>query len=363
MNNNELTEYLSRGIDNLISKAIKSTIKNPKETAFLMNYSYSNLKAKKLRKSYDEKGIHVPTFLIASIASSCNLFCKGCYARENNICGEGSDNKSMSDERFGELFKEAKEIGISFILLAGGEPLIKREIIESAAKIKDIIFPIFTNGTMLDDYYIGLFDKNRNLIPIISIEGDSEKTDERRGEGTFEIIQTALSRLKKINTMFGVSITVTKENYQQVSSDEFIKSVSDYGCRVVLFIEYVPVSKNTEHLAPSEAEREYLEQRQRELRIKYKDMIFLSFPGDEKYTGGCLAAGRGFFHINSNGNAEPCPFSPYSDCNLKDAHLIEALSSPLFKKLKEMELVGGEHDGGCSLFAKEAEVKKLVESK
>lgn len=48
-------------------------------------------------------------------------------------------------------------------------------------------------------------------------------------------------------------------------------------------------------------------------------MVFLSFSGDEKYVGGCLAAGRGFFHINANGEVEPCPFSPYSDVNSKES--------------------------------------------
>lgn len=52
--------------------------------------------------------------------------------------------------------------------------------------------------------------------------------------------------------------------------------------------------------------------------------------GDEKSYGGCVAAGRGFFHINSHGGAEPCLFSPYSDINVRDTSLWEALKSKLF---------------------------------
>jgi MoaA/NifB/PqqE/SkfB family radical SAM enzyme len=62
-------------------------------------------------------------------------------------------------------------------------------------------------------------------------------------------------------------------------------------------------------------------------------MIFISFPGDEKTSGGCLAAGRGFFHINSHGGAEPCPASPYSDINVRDSSLLDLQSVSLLKIL------------------------------
>ena len=74
----------------------------------------------------------------------------------------------------------------------------------------------------------------------------------------------------------------------------------------------------------------------------------------------CLAAGRGFFHISTVGGAEPCPFSPFSDTNLKDCSLLDALQSPLFKRLGEAKMLLGEHEGGCILFEKEEEVKKLL---
>jgi MoaA/NifB/PqqE/SkfB family radical SAM enzyme len=89
-------------------------------------------------------------------------------------------------------------------------------------------------------------------------------------------------------------------------------------------------------------------------------MLFLSFPGDEKDTGGCLAAGRGFFHISVNGDAEPCPFSPYSDTNIRDKSLLEALQSPLFSKLTETGMLNSQHTGGCVLFDKQNEVKALI---
>ena len=91
-----------------------------------------------------------------------------------------------------------------------------------------------------------------------------------------------------------------------------------------------------------------------------QEMVFIAFPGDEKSSGGCLAAGRGFFHINAMGGAEPCPFSPYSDVSLKNMTLKEALKSPLFQKLQENGNLEKEHIGGCVLFEQEEQVKQLL---
>ena len=113
-------------------------------------------------------------------------------------------------------------------------------------------------------------------------------------------------------------------------------------------------------LAPGDDERKQLFGRIGELRQKYTDMLFMSFPGDEKESGGCLAAGRGFFHINSHGGAEPCPASPYSDINVKDTTVLEALESNFFKSLRDNGLLMSHNDGGCVLFEHEKEVQKLL---
>ncbi|MNO95403.1 hypothetical protein D3C76_870440 [compost metagenome] len=170
----------------------------------------------------------------------------------------------------------------------------------------------------------------------------------------------AMDTLKDAGILYGASVTVTTENVNTVTSKEFFQKLYDKGCRAVVFVEYVPVIEETKYLAPTDLERKTLEIKQQELRESYEDAVFISFPGDEKYSGGCLAAGRGFFHINVNGSAEPCPFSPYSDMNLKDCSLREALKSPLFRKLNETGMLMGEHDGGCLLFQKENEVKEML---
>lgn len=362
-----LEEYLSRGTQRIVNEILKASVDNPRQSIFMVQYAGAAWAAEKVRRKAEEKGEHIPPFLIASIARECNLHCKGCYARANESCSgtcSGSEQNGhagqLSREQWGGIFSQARELGIGFILLAGGEPFTRKDILEEAGRYRQILFPVFTNGTMLDASYLKLFADCRNLIPVLSIEGDQETTDERRGRGVYQKLMKAMEDLKGRGIMFGASVTVTKENMKEVTSDGFLDGLLQRGCRAVIFVEYVPADGSTYHLAPGEEDRIYMENRLRELREQKDGMLYISFPGDEKSSGGCLAAGRGFFHINAAGGAEPCPFSPYSDTSLLNTTLRDALKSPLFVRLKEKGILNREHTGGCVLFGQENLVKMLL---
>ncbi|WP_407413758.1 radical SAM protein [Methanobrevibacter sp.] len=360
VNEFNIQEYLADGVEYIIKDAIRSTLKNPKETRFLFKFSKHAKKATKIRQKYSENNQNIPVFLIASITSSCNLHCTGCYSRANNACNDDVPQNQLSDDEWEVVFNQAKDMGISFIVLAGGEPMLRKDVILKACNYPEILFPIFTNGTLLNEDYLKLLDDNRNLVPILSIEGDEKITDSRRGEGVYNQLVESMSVMRKNNIIFGASLTFTKGNLSSLLSDDFIDRLHDFGCKVVFFIEYVPVNEQTRNLAPSDEEREMLLDKLDNLRNNYSDMLFMSFPGDEKESGGCLAAGRGFFHINSQGGAEPCPASPYSDVNVKETSLIDALNSRLFKSLREGGILLDDHEGGCVLFEHKDDVERIL---
>ena len=131
----------------------------------------------------------------------------------------------------------------------------------------------------------------------------------------------------------------------------------------MIFVEFVPVTEDSKELAPGDEQREYLKGEIARLREEHPEMVYISFPGDEKGSGGCVAAGRGFFHINSHGGAEPCPFSPYSDVNIKNTSLRDAMHSPLFLTLQSGDILMDDHDGGCVLYEKRELVEKIMEGK
>jgi|GEM_PF-2842732 len=57
---------------------------------------------------------------------------------------------------------------------------------------------------------------------------------------------------------------------------------------------------------------------------------------------------------------EPCPFSPYSDTNLRDRPLKDALASPLFRALQDGGVLAGDHAGGCVLYEKREQVEAIL---
>jgi MoaA/NifB/PqqE/SkfB family radical SAM enzyme len=91
--------------------------------------------------------------------------------------------------------------------------------------------------------------------------------------------------------------------------------------------------------------------------------VFIAVPWDEEEQGGCLAAGRGFVHINASGDLEPCPFAPYSDVNLKDAPLREALKSPFLLSMRDHHAMFAETEGGCALWKNKEAVQSLLNRK
>lgn len=357
-----LENYLRGGVAGIVRDLSKISARNPKESLFMLKYARAAKRAGARREAAIKRGEHIPPFLIASVTSACNLHCEGCYARARDVngCKDHESPMQLTDTEWLGIFEEAKNLGIGFVLIAGGEPLLRRELMVGLGKIPDIFFPIFTNGTLINDVYMKLFDKHRNLIPIISIEGHQESTNDRRGHGIYQQAQKVMDEMNRRKIFFGISVTVQSDNLQEVCSRQLIKTLSASGCKVVFYVAYVPVDVDSETPELEERERDYLEQQLTEIRKEFPGMIFISFPGDEKESGGCLAAGRGFFHINFDGSAEPCPFSPYSDTNIREMTLAEAMESPLFVKLRESDLLTMDHTGGCVLFEQEETVKSLL---
>ncbi len=357
----DLQSYMAESIRRIMGNAYKSVLSNPREARFIMRMQRAFRRSEHRRKTLMKtENLQVPPFLIASIATSCNLNCKGCYARKNGIAADRPTKQTLTPEQWRHIFSEAEDMGVNFCLLAGGEPLTRRDLLEQAAAVKNIIFPVFTNGTMIGVTYTEFFRQNPNMIPVISLEGNAADTDMRRGEGIYRRVMTAMDALCKENIFFGTSITVTTENYLRVTSEEYLQELHDKGCRLVFYVEYVPFDEETRHLAFGDREVAEMETLVDNLRTSFNDVIFLSFPGDEKALDGCLAAGRGFFHIGPDGSAEPCPFSPFSDTNAARDGLRAALQSPLFSRLREANTGNWQHTGGCTLYEHRDEVEQLM---
>ena len=313
-------------------------------------------KAAALRKQHELQGLVVPPVMIVSITSRCNLACAGCYMH-----GRGEKTaREMSPEILVSVTDQAAELGVSIMVIAGGEPLVRLEEICALAKAHPrILFPVFSNGLLIDDAAAAAIAACRNIVPVISFEGFRDDTDRRRGHGVFDRLLAVTDRLKTRGVFFGCSVTTTRENFPRVTGPAFIREMQKAGVRVFAFVEYVPMQHGTEDLVLTQEQKKTLQIVLTDFNRKFP-ALFLCFPGDEDYYGGCLAAGRGFVHVSPSGDLEPCPAAPYSDANLTKVPLAEALRSRLLGRLRGKPEFLTESEGGCALRANQAWVEEML---
>jgi MoaA/NifB/PqqE/SkfB family radical SAM enzyme len=265
----------------------------------------------------------------------------------------------MSESKLRSIIQEARELGISFILLAGGEPLVRPEILNITKDALEIIFPLITNGLLIDEKLLTKLKEQKNVVPVISLEGYKKDTDERRGKGVYDHLQRIIRLMREKNIFFGLSFTINRSNFDAVTNKGFIKHFLDSGCKLFFFVAYVPIEQGPENWILSKEQRDRLISLTYQFRSKFPGLFF-AFPGDEEKFGGCLSAGRGFLHINPEGDLEPCPFVPYSDTNLSVFPLREALQSEFLRKIRQNHEHLRRMQGSCTLWEKREWVRSLL---
>jgi len=335
--------------------ALRITLRDPRFAARALRLLVRQGRAARVRQRHAAHGIHVPPFVIYSVTGRCNFNCAGCYDKLLHR----SDRPEISDDRMYRLLGEARDLGVSIMLLAGGEPLLRERLLDMTAGFPEILFLLFTNGSLLDEEKIERLRVQKHVVPVLSIEGDEATTDDRRGSGTYRHVLGAMDRLRKRGVFFGTSTTLTRGNFDLYLNRAHLQDLIRWGCRLFYSINYVPVQPGTESLQLEPEQVQRLEQRLAELRTSLP-AIFIAFPHDEVALGGCLAAGRGFLHINAYGDVEPCPFSPYSDTNLVETSFRDALVSPLLRTILTSGIVLDETDGQCALWKRREWVASLL---
>lgn len=309
-----------------------------------------------VRRQHERDGLLVPPVMITSITSRCNLACAGCYMHGRG----GNEGTEMSPEVLASVVSQAAELGVSVIVLAGGEPLVRQEeIFRMAEAHPRVLFGVFTNGLLIDEKMADALAGCRNIVPVISFEGSREDTDTRRGIGVYDRLLETCARLRSRNIFFGCSVTTTRENFPRVTDEAFVRQMLLAGARVFTFVEYVPMEPGTQNLVLTHEQKKILQIVLADFNRKFPG-LFLCFPGDEDYYGGCLAAGRGFVHISPSGDLEPCPAAPFSDANLVAVPLKDALRSRLLARIREDHGLLTESSGGCALRANRAWVQEIL---
>lgn len=275
-----------------------------------------------LRQKYN---CNIPWTILLDPTSACNLHCTGCWAAEYG------NKLNLSYDEIDDIIKQGKEMGVYFYIYTGGESLVRKDdLIRLCEKHDDCVFMAFTNGTLIDEAFADEMLRVKNFVPSISLEGSKEATDSRRGDGVYDKAVKAMKLLREKKLLYGISCCYTSENYDSITSEAYWDMMIEMGAYFVWYFHYMPVGNDASvELMPNPEQRELVYRRIREQRAR-KPLFAMDFQNDAEFVGGCIAGGKNYLHINANGDLDPCVFIHYSDSNIREKTILEALRSPLF---------------------------------
>ena len=215
--------------------------------------------------------------------------------------------------------------GVRFIAMSGGEPFSYRSdgkgILEIAEKHSDCLFLTYTNGTLINDAVAERLARAGNLWPAISVEGWRARTDERRGTGVFDKVTATMQRLRSLQSPYGVSLTATRHNAEEILSQEFVDYFfEEQGALFGWIFHYMPIGRSfTLDLLPTPEQRMWMWRRSWEI-VREKRHFFVDFWNHGTAVDGCISAGGhdrgGYMYVDWNGAVSPCVFLPYAPVNV-----------------------------------------------
>ena len=283
----------------------------------------------------DVNGFYPPSTVVISPTMRCNLSCYGCYA------GDYDKSVELSLEEIDSILAQMKEMGVYFAVISGGEPFFMDGIFKIFKKHSDMAFLVFTHGGLIDEQMVEHLTEVGNVMPAFSLEGYEKETDERRGAGHFRKVMHAMDLLREGGLSFCGSFTHSRKNTEIITNPEYIDMLLAKGVFALWLFSYVPVGRKPDtNLMPMPEQRDLLRRTVIDYRAT-KPMLFVDFWNDGPMISGCLAGGRKYFHINANGDIEPCVFCHFAVDNIRRVTIREALSSPLFRKIRAKQ---GEHE-------------------
>lgn len=346
-----LNQYIHKLLNEIDPYVLKTTALNLGFEAFF----HGTKTIRKMRKVHQ---CNVPWLILMDPTSACNLHCTGCWAAEYG------NRLNLTFEEMDSVITQGKELGIYFYMFTGGEPLVRKaDIIKICKKHKDCAFLAYTNGTLVDEAFCKEMLSVGNLYLAVSLEGFEAVNDLRRGEGVYGRVMKAMELLKAHGLIFGTSICYTSKNTEAVTSDEFIDLLVEKGNRYALYFHYMPVGNDAAvELLPTMEQRVYMHDRVRKIRDmkQGKGLFAIDFQNDGEYVGGCIAGGRNYFHINANGDAEPCVFIHYSGANIRTHTLLEVLKQPLFMAYRDNQPFHSNHLRPCPMLENPEILEKMV---
>ncbi len=301
-----------------------------------------------------------PGFLVISPSRTCNLHCKGCYD------GTEESPSILPFSTFDRILNEASDLwGMSFVVISGGEPFMYKsdgkDLLDMVEAHPEMYFLVYTNGTLINRETAERMGELGNITPAISVEGRVKTTEERRGEGIFGKVMNAFENLRAAGVPFGLSMTATRYNCDELLSDDVLDFYFDeQGATYGWIFQYMPIGTNYDlSLMVTPQQRLGLQRRIWQV-ISDRKVFLMDFWNSGTATHGCLAAGRkaGYFYITWNGDVTPCVFVPYAGANIHEIYknggtIMDLMEVDFFKGIRNWQ-----HNYGYK--TKPAQTKNLI---
>lgn len=306
-------------------------------------------------KAREKYRCNIPWAILLDPTSACNLHCTGCWAAEYGHA------LNLSYEDICSIIDQGRELGCHVYIYTGGEPLVRKaDLIRVCERYPDCVFLCFTNATLIDEGFCQDMIRVANFVPAISAEGNEHTTDARRGDGTYAKIERAMDLLREHELPFGISACWTRANADAIATEENMDWMIGKGALFCWYFHFMPVGRSsTPELIPTPEQRERMYRFVREMRGR-KPLFTMDFQNDGEFVGGCIAGGRRYLHINAAGDVEPCVFIHYSNANIHDVSLLDALRSPLFMKYYEGQPFNTNHLRPCPMLENPDDLPLMV---
>ncbi|MGQ9629027.1 MAG: putative heme d1 biosynthesis radical SAM protein NirJ2 [bacterium] len=262
-----------------------------------------------------------------NVTKQCNLQCKHCYRDAG-----ARDSDELTTEEGKALLSEIAGAGFKIIVLSGGEPLMREDILDLISHASGVgLRPVLgSNGELITpDMARRLKAAGAMRIGISLDSTDPRKHDEfRASPGSFERAIRGMRSCREAGLQFQMHTTVMDWNADE--AEALIDLALELGASAHHFFFLVPTgrAKNIAEESLREAEYERLLRRilrkQREVSIELKPTCAPHFMriADQmgmkmRYAKGCLA-GISYCVVIPNGDVHPCPYLPIKVGNVRE---------------------------------------------
>jgi MoaA/NifB/PqqE/SkfB family radical SAM enzyme len=321
---------------------------------FAFNFGLKGMVSVERFKRRLKKGIHFPPFLYISVINSCNLKCQGCWVDVQ------SPRKMIDKATLNRVIREAKRRGNSYFGILGGEPFLHPDLLDVFDAHPDCYFQVFTNGQLITDAVARRLRDAGNVTPLISVEGTSTVSDERRGKlNVLNRTMAGLEACKRAGLITGVATSVCRTNIDDLLSEAWLRRLIDLGIHYAWFHTYRPVGPQpNEGLALSP--EQILQVRRFVVTMRSKLPIAIVDPyWDHNGQALCPMATGVSHHIGPSGDIEPCPIIQFAKESIHDDRgIYNLLTQSAF--LKDFREASAQATRGCVVLERPDLVKAIV---